>query len=225
MRKFSPSFIRRCLVALIRPWLWSWRPLRSSDLLDDPIAEFEKWFDKAVRCIWLEFPEAMCLSTIGEDGYPDGRMVLLKEFDNRGFVFYTNFESVKGRSLEARPQACLTFFWEALQRQVRVQGEVEVVSKDEADAYFASRARLSQVGAWASKQSQVLSSRDVLDNRVREYTEKFEGQEVPRPIYWNGFRLKPKRVEFWKLRFNRLHDRFVYAKEENGHWSKTRLYP
>ena len=201
------------------------RPLSEKDFLEDPVNEFRKWYRLAGRCFWLEFPDAMCLSTMDEDGLPDGRMVLLKSFDERGFVFFTNFNSRKGRSLKAFPRAALTFYWENLQRQVRIQGDVEEVSAAEADAYFSTRLRTSQLGAWASRQSESLAGRKVLLDRLAEYKARFAGQPVPRPDYWSGFRVRPARVEFWKLRFNRLHDRFVYTRKPEGGWKFERLYP
>jgi len=167
----------------------------------------------------------MCLSTIDRDGFPDGRFVLLKGFDERGFVFYTNAESRKGLSLAECPRAALSFYWEPLQRQVRIQGVVEQVSGSEADEYFASRLRLSRIGAWASQQSRTLPERSVLLKRVREYQEKFRGKDIPRPPYWTGYRVLPLRVEFWQLRASRLHDRFLYERDAAGAWRITRIYP
>ncbi len=220
--KFS---MREVLFALTHPWVIFARPLTELDLAPEPMAQFARWFERAQRCFWLQFPDAMCLSTIDLEGYPEGRMVLLKEFDKNGFIFYTNHNSRKGRSLMANPRAALSFYWDALQLQVRIQGDVEPVQGAEADAYFASRPRTSQIGAWASLQSDKLESRAVLEGRIGEFEEKFKGQAVPRPEHWHGFRIKPRRCEFWKLRPSRLHDRFVYSLREDGGWDITRLYP
>ena len=222
---FRLSTVRKGLLLALRPWLWSVRPLHARSMLPDPIAQFAAWYRRALRCLTLEFPDAMCLSTIDENGSPDGRFVLLKGFDDRGFVFFTNAESRKGRSLAQRPQAALSFYWEPLQRQVRVQGNVEEASAAEADEYFASRARLSRIGAWASQQSRPLSSYAELRARVKEFQKKYPGSEIPRPPYWRGYRVIPRRIEFWQLRANRLHDRFVYERQDEGQWRMQRLYP
>lgn len=191
---------------------------------DDPVAEFGRWFEKAKARRDISLPEAVCLSTLDRDGFPNGRMVLLKEFDERGFVFYTNFKSNKGRALESYPKATLTFHWEKLERQVRVQGAVEKVGDAEADDYFHSRPRMSQLGAWASDQSQVLPGRLALIRRFLSFRRKFRGGPVPRPPHWGGFRLVPSRIEFWRARPFRLHDRFLYTRTDNG-WKKERLSP
>jgi len=166
----------------------------------------------------------MSLATIEEREQPSVRIVLLKAFDERGFVFYTNYEGRKGRHLLAHPQAALCFYWAPLDIQVRVEGAVTKVSDDEADAYFATRARLSQIGAWASKQSKPLETPDALHERVREYEEKFEGKTVPRPPFWSGFRVAPDRIEFWKGKPNRLHERHLYTRNDDG-WKIETLYP
>ncbi|MDZ7290602.1 MAG: pyridoxamine 5'-phosphate oxidase [candidate division KSB1 bacterium] len=189
----------------------------------DPISRFEKIFAKAQEVISLE-PSAMVLATVGADGKPSARVVLLKKFDERGFVFYTNLESRKGRELRANPSAALCFYWPPLNQQVRIEGRVEKVSDAEADAYFATRSRGSKVGAWASKQSAVLPSREELQTQVQEVEERFAGQEIPRPPFWSGFRVIPERIEFWEARENRLHERTVYTLE-NGHWTSKKLYP
>jgi pyridoxamine 5'-phosphate oxidase len=195
------------------------------DLSPDPITQFTRWFDEAVAVSDRESAEAMCLSTMGSDGFPDGRMVLLKRWDETGFVFYTNAHSVKGRALDAIPKAALTFHCIPLKRQVRIQGKVARVSHAEADAYFATRARESQIGAWASDQSATLESREALDAKVAEFTKKFEGQAIPRPPHWTGYRVIPTRIEFWQGQKNRLHDRFQYSKTPGGHWAISRLNP
>lgn len=208
-----------------RPWLWDFSTISRRSLSDDPIVEFARWFRRARRSLWLEFPEAMCLSTLGSSGYPDGRFVLLKDFGPEGFVFYTNTLSEKGQALKTLPKASLAFYWEPLHRQVRIQGDIVRVSDKEADRYFASRPRVSQIGAWASLQSQALDCRSTLDKRVEEFKARFRGSQVPRPQHWHGYRVVPVRMEFWKLRANRLHDRFVYTRQEDGSWKLGRLYP
>jgi len=166
----------------------------------------------------------MCVSTLDTDGFPDGRMVLLKEFDEHGFVFYTNLNSTKGRALKKTPKASLTFHWPPLERQVRIQGKIEFVTDAEADEYWRTRARLSQLGAWASKQSEVLSNCLILVKDVAKLALKYGTGPVPRPSYWTGIRVVPHKIEFWQGRPNRLHDRFLYTKK-GSRWNIVRLYP
>lgn len=166
----------------------------------------------------------MALGTVGKDGQPSVRIVLLKAFDERGFVFYTNYEGKKGRQLIEHPKAALCFYWPTIDIQVRVEGTVTKVADDEADAYFATRARLSQIGAWASRQSEPLESPTALDDRVRKYEREFEGKNVPRPEFWSGFRVLPNRIEFWKAKPNRLHERHLYTCSGNG-WNVETIYP
>lgn len=199
--------------------------LTRDDLSPDPVAQFGRWFAEAEADPRIVFAEAVCLSTLGPGDTPEGRMVLLKHFDERGFVFYTNLESAKSHSLDAHPRAGMTFYWQPLGRQVRVRGEVETVSPAEADDYFGSRPRGSQLGAWASDQSRVLASRAALEARLAAVEVRHAGGEVPRPPHWSGYRIVPQAIEFWQEGASRLHDRFEYRRGEAGGWEVRRLYP
>lgn len=192
----------------------------------DPIAIFKDAFVRAqsVDRKLLPDPSAMSLATVGEDGSPSLRIVLLKGVDEHGFVFYTNLESRKGRELRARPRASLCFYWAPLDLQVRIDGSVTPVSDDEADEYFASRSRGSQIGAWASRQSAVIAAAGELDARVARYEEEYAGRDVPRPSFWSGFRVHPETIEFWENRANRLHQRTRYTRVADG-WRAETLYP
>ena len=192
---------------------------------EKPIDLFKQWLQDAHEQE-LNDPTALSLATVDSNGMPDIRMVLLKGVDERGFVFYTNFESNKGSQLRETPKAAMCFHWKSLRRQVRVRGPVEVVDDAEADAYFAERPRGSRIGAWASKQSRPLESRFALEKAVAEYAAKYPIGDIPRPPYWSGFRVLPVSIEFWHDRKFRLHDRIVFDKDPNGPgWRKTRLYP
>jgi len=192
---------------------------------DEPVRLFKAWFEEACRTEPAD-PNAMAVATIGADGMPNVRMVLLKDFDDNGFVFYTNVDSQKGRELDAQAKAGLVFYWKSLKRQVRVRGTVVAVTPAEADAYFASRPRLAQIGAWASKQSSPLESRLAFEKSVALYTAKYALGKVPRPPNWSGYRVVPLRIEFWHDRPYRLHDRIEFTRDVPGApWTKTRLYP
>ena len=190
----------------------------------DPLALFGRWFEEAKKSKTIVDATALCVSTVDLNSHPDARMVLLKDYDERGFVFYTNLHSVKGRQLAKHPYAALTFYWDALQKQVRLQGKIEIVSDDEADAYWRTRARLSQLGAWASKQSEELTSRAILIKDVAKLALKYGVGPVPRPPHWTGVRVVPQKFEFWQGRPNRLHDRFLYTRK-GDEWQVRRLYP
>jgi pyridoxamine 5'-phosphate oxidase len=191
----------------------------------EPFLLFKQWLDEASASEPND-ANAVALATVDADGLPDVRMVLLKGVDQHGFVFYTNFESAKGREILGNMKAALCFHWKSLRRQVRVRGPVEVVSDAEADAYYATRPRGSRIGAWASKQSRPLESRFALEKAVAEYTARYAIGDIPRPKHWSGFRIVPRTIEFWHDRPFRLHDRMVFSRAaDNDGWNKTRLYP
>src|SRR5919205_710281 len=187
----------------------------------DPIKQFQTWLNDAFEA-GLPLPEAMTLATATPDGKPSARMVLLKQVDQSGFVFYTNYNSAKAAQLDANPYAALVFYWAKLDRQVRIEGSVSKTSREESQQYFATRPRESQIGAWASEQSEVIASRAVLEQRAEELEKKYGDREIDCPEHWGGYRLKPERIEFWKSRIGRLHDRILYQREGDA-WSITRL--
>ena len=192
---------------------------------DEPLRLFGAWFAEAKRSEPVN-PDAMALATVDAEGSPNVRMVLLKDFDARGFVFYTNVRSVKGSELAETPKAALAFYWKSLQRQVRIRGPVEPVAAAEADAYFATRSRMAQIGAWASKQSSTLEGRFAFEQEVARYTAKYAIGTVPRPEHWSGYRVAAREIEFWQERPFRLHDRIAFTRSSPSDlWRKTRLYP
>ena len=199
------------------------RSLDESTIHADPLQQFRTWFDEAARSEILDV-NAMALATVSEAGVPSQRTVLLKDIDERGLVFFTHYTSPKGQDLAANLNAALLFYWAPLERQVRVTGQVERVPAAESDAYFASRPRDSQIAAWAAKQSSELPDRAALETRYDELTKKYEGQDVPRPPDWGGYRVVPSRIEFWQGRPKRLHDRVLYVKNDKG-WTRVRLAP
>lgn len=192
--------------------------------VDNPFTLFGTWFDEAAASEPND-PTAMALATVGADGMPSNRMVLLKGYDEQGFVFYTNLGSQKAHELVAHPKAALLFHWKSLQRQIRIQGTVSPVSAAEADAYYASRARDSRIGAWASKQSQPMEGRWELEKRVAAYALKFAVGDIPRPEFWSGFRIAPQIMEFWKAGAFRLHERVRLERNEDGTWRQSPLFP
>ncbi|WP_438749761.1 pyridoxamine 5'-phosphate oxidase [Pararhizobium sp. O133] len=201
--------------------------LTTGDFTDEnePFSLFGAWLKEA-HGSEINDPNALALATVDADGLPDVRMVLLKEFDPRGFVFYTNFESQKGQEILGTMKAAMCFHWKTLRRQVRVRGPVEIVSDAEADEYYKTRARGSRIGAWASKQSRPLESRFALEKAVAEYTLKYPLGDIPRPAHWSGFRIKPTSIEFWKDGAFRLHDRIEFRRDTpDGDWNKVRMYP
>jgi pyridoxamine 5'-phosphate oxidase len=196
--------------------------LREDLVLRNPIDQLQRWLQEAHNAGVLE-PNAMCVSTV-RDGQPSSRIVLLRGLDERGLVFFTSYFSRKGQEIAQNPRAAALFYWPLLERQVRVEGDADQLPEDESDAYFASRPRGHQIGAWASEQSEPVESRDILDQRTVDYSERFEGEEVPRPHSWGGFVIKPARFEFWQGRPNRMHDRLEFIRN-GGTWSMRRLQP
>ena len=198
--------------------------LRRSDLAPEPVAQFQAWFQTAQQAGILE-PNAMTFATAGLDGIPSVRTLLLKGVDARGFIFFTNYESRKGRELAANPAAAINIFWRELERQVCVKGAVAKASPEEADVYFASRPLGSRLAAWVSQQSSVIPGRAALEERLGEVRQRFPGETVPRPPHWGGYVLEPSAVEFWQGGADRLHDRFLYTKRGDGTWQLDRLSP
>jgi pyridoxamine 5'-phosphate oxidase len=198
--------------------------LRRRDLDPDPVKQFANWFTAAIEA-GIRDVNAMALATTGGDGKPSVRIVLLKGFDQDGFVFFTNYQSEKGRQLEENPLAACLFYWIELDRQIRISGPVQQTSREESERYFHSRPRGSQLGAWASRQSEVLDARRMLDARMAEMTERYGDDPIPLPPHWGGYVIKPEVFEFWQGRPNRLHDRFRYTRQLDGSWQIDRLAP
>lgn len=190
----------------------------------DPIKQFQIWFEEAIAA-QLPLPEAMNLATVTSEGRPSARVVLLKQVDHEGFVFFTNYQSAKAVELEGNPYAALVFYWAPLERQVRVEGRVDRTSAEESESYFQTRPRESQIGAWASPQSSVIAGREVLEERVRELEDYYRDRDIECPEHWGGYRLLPDKIEFWKGRPGRLHDRILYELTSDGTWSIKRLAP
>lgn len=198
--------------------------LNEEEIDKNPFIQFKVWFNQSVAA-QLPEPNAMTLATCTPDGKPSARMVLLKDIDERGFVLFTNYKSQKGQEISVNPHAALVFWWAELERQVRIVGTVEKISSAQSDSYFEVRPPFSRLGAWASNQSEVISSRDVLEVQLIEFQRQYENQEVPRPPHWGGFRVIPQEIEFWQGRSSRLHDRLRYTLVDNGSWKIERLSP
>jgi len=199
-------------------------PLLDGELFPNPVDQFKHWFDQ-VQSAGLSEPNAMTLATSSREGKPSARMVLLKSYNDAGFVFFTNYTSRKGKELTQNPYAALVFWWNILERQVRIEGKVEKIPLKEAEIYFASRPRGSQLATWASKQSEVIPARDILEQHWQELSEKYQGKEIPKPPDWGGFRLVPAVYEFWQGRAHRLHDRLRYSLQTDLNWKIERLSP
>jgi pyridoxamine-phosphate oxidase len=198
--------------------------LSEKDANQDPIKQFEKWFNEALKAE-LQEPTAMTLATATHDGRPSSRIVLMKGFDSNGFVFYTNYLSRKGKEIARNPLGALLFFWGTLERQVRIEGTIEKISKEDSVKYFLTRPRGSQLGAVVSPQSQEISGRDILDKKWQDAEAEYKDKDVVKPSYWGGYILKPRLIEFWQGRPSRLHDRILYKKIDNKNWKKVRLAP
>ena len=208
----------------IEPLKKSQPGLTRKNLDPNPFKQFEQWFQAALAAEPV-LPEAGSLATATREGKLSSRMVLLKDFDERGFVFYTNYESRKGTELAENPNAALVFYWRQLERQICITGTVSKVSREESEAYFRTRPRESQIGALVSRQSQVIANREVLESRFQQLMSEYEGREIPLPSYWGGYRLSPATIEFWQGRPDRLHDRFLYKRQSSGQWQLERLSP
>ncbi len=200
-------------------------PLLKDNINENPMELFQKWFYEADESDGIEEANMMHISTIGLDGYPKNRVVLLKRFTWEGFIFYTNFNSEKGKAIAENPNVCATFFWHSLEHQIIIKGKAEKIADNMSDGYFESRPDGSKLGAWASHQSEVVGSREILDQKLKNYEEKFRGSEILRPDYWGGYIVKPVSIEFWQGRPNRMHDRIRYTLQEDYNWKIERLEP
>jgi len=200
-------------------------PLIKDTVPENPMELFQKWFYEADSADGIEEANIMSVSTLGLDGYPKTRIVLLKKFTWEGFIFYTNYESEKGRAISANPKVSLNLFWHGLERQIIIKGKAEKIAANLSDGYFESRPDGSKLGAWASDQSEEIVSREALDDKLRQFDEKFQGKDIPRPDYWGGFIVKPISLEFWQGRPNRMHDRILYDLQEDYNWKISRLQP
>lgn len=218
-----PNFFMSHSIAAIRKE-YKQHTLNESDVAANPLAQFNTWWQEATKSE-IDEVNAMTLATASADGLPSARIVLLKGYDQNGFVFFTNYNSFKGQQLEENPRACLVFFWKELERQVRITGLIHKVSTEESDTYFHSRPESSRIGAWASPQSQVIENRIQLEEKEKELTATFEGKEIPRPLHWGGYRVQPLIMEFWQGRPSRLHDRIQYTMDDAGGWKIERLAP
>jgi pyridoxamine 5'-phosphate oxidase len=199
--------------------------LTEASIKENPMEQFQKWFHEVEATDGVDEPNAMTVSTIGLDGFPKSRVVLMKRFTFEGFIFYTNYQSEKGRAIAANPSVCLSFFWPNLERQVIIKGKAEKIAENLSDGYFESRPKGSQLGAVVSDQSEVVPSREHLEGKLKELEQEYEGKEVPRPEYWGGFLVRPISIEFWQGRPNRLHDRIRYTLQEDFDWKIERLAP
>lgn len=201
------------------------KALLESEVGDNPIALFQQWFHEVEASESTDEPNAMSLSTLGLDGYPKTRVVLLKRLTHEGFVFYSNYQSEKGKAIETHPEVCLSFFWPVLERQVIIKGKAERLAENLSEGYFESRPRGSQLGAWASDQSQKVPSREFLEERLEHFEKDYEGKDVPKPPHWGGYLVRPVSLEFWQGRPNRLHDRIRFELQEDYNWAIDRLAP
>lgn len=201
------------------------KELSKNEVSENPIELFQKWFFEVEEFGIDEEPNAMTISTIGKDGFPKNRVVLLKKYTWEGFIFYTNYLSEKGKSIEENPNVCLSFFWHGIERQIIIKGKAEKISENLSDGYFETRPDGSKLGAWASDQSQVVPSRDYLDERLKNFEDRFKNKEITRPKHWGGYIVKPLSMEFWQGRPNRMHDRLRYTLQENYDWKIERLAP
>ncbi|NYJ28726.1 pyridoxamine 5'-phosphate oxidase [Allomuricauda sp. ARW1Y1] len=199
--------------------------LTETSIRENPMEQFQKWFHEVEASDGVDEPNAMTVSTIGLDGFPKSRVVLMKKFTFEGFIFYTNYRSEKGKAIAANPSVCLSFFWPNMERQVIIKGKAEKIAENLSDGYFESRPKGSQLGAVVSDQSQVVPSREHLEGKLKELEQEYEGKEVPRPDYWGGFLVRPVSIEFWQGRPNRLHDRIRYTLDEDFDWKIERLAP